>query len=133
MEIIAEAKYIKMSPRKVRLVAMAIKKLTPVLALSHLALMPKQASKPVVAALKSAMANAINNAKLKEENLRIKAITVAGGPALKRWRPVSRGRAHPYKKRMSHIRVVLSDEGISVGKNVKEVKEDNQGKLKVQS
>lgn len=109
MEITAEGKYIKMSPRKVRLVAEAIKKLSPSLALEHLALMPKRAGRPIAAVFKSVLANATNNAKLSADNLRIKSIVVSQGPALKRWRPVSRGRAHPYKKRMSHIRIVLSD------------------------
>lgn len=109
MEITAEAKFIKMSPRKVRLVAGALKSLSPTVALEHLALMPKRAAVPVAAVLKSALANATNNAKLQAEALRIKSVIVGGGPALKRWRPVSRGRAHPYKKRMSHIRIVLTD------------------------
>lgn len=110
MDIKAEAKYIKISPRKVRLVVDAIRKLAPDVALARLALMPKRASGPVAQVLKSALANATNNAKLAQDSVVIKAITVAGGPALKRWRPVSRGRAHPYKKRMSHIRIVLTDE-----------------------
>lgn len=118
MEVIAEAKFVRMSPRKVRPVAEAIKSLSPLVALEKLALMPKRAAKPIATALKSALANATNkqsfrpgglNAKLKEESLRIKSIVVGSGPALKRWRPVSRGRAHPYKRRMSHIRVVLEE------------------------
>lgn len=109
MDITAQAKFVKMSPRKVRLVTEAIKKMPPVLALSQLALMPKAAADPVAKVLKSAVSNATNNAKLAAESLVIKSVTVGGGPAFKRWRPVSRGRAHPYKKRMSHITVVLSD------------------------
>ena len=122
MEVIAEAKFVKMSPRKVRLVAEAIKKLSPALALEHLALMPKRAAGPVASVLKSALANATNNAKVSAEKLWIKSVIIGGGPALKRWRPVSRGRAHPYKKRMSHIRIVLTDNA-----------EVNSGKLKVKN
>lgn len=109
MEVVAEAKYIKMSPRKVRLVAGAVRKLAPDVALSRLALMPRRASGPVAQVLKSAIANATNNAKLASDQLAIKSITVGGGPALKRWRPISRGRTHPYKKRMSHIKIVLEE------------------------
>lgn len=126
MEVTAEAKYVKLSPRKVRLVAEAIKRLSPALALEHLALMPKRAAGPIALVLKSAVANATHNAKLSADVLRIKSVVVGGGPALKRWHPVSRGRAHPYKKRMSHIRVVLSDErnvipALSAGKGKSEI------------
>ena len=109
MEIIAEANYIRMSPRKVIPVTEAIKSLSPLVALEKLALMPKRAAKPVAKVIKSAIANATNNSKLSADILRIKSIVVGSGPALKRWRPVSRGRAHPYKKRMSHIKVVLEE------------------------
>lgn len=109
MEIVAQAKYIKISPRKVRLVADAVKRLSPLVALENLALMPKRASRPIAQVLKSALANATNNGKLPPEALLIKSMIVDGGPALKRWRPVSRGRSHPYKKRMSHIRIVLEE------------------------
>ena len=113
MDIVAEAKYTTVSPRQVRPVAQAVNKLSPAIAIAHLAVMSRRAAKPVAAVLKSAVANATKNAKLSEDSLRIKLIVVDGGPALKRWRPVSRGRAHAYKKRMSHIRVVLTDEGLS--------------------
>jgi large subunit ribosomal protein L22 len=59
--------------------------------------------------LKSAVANAKNNAKLDEANLVIKAIEVSEGPAFKRFRPSTRGRVHPYKKRTSNITVILED------------------------
>ena len=107
MEVIAEAKFIKTSPRKVRLVVETIRKLSPNGALSHLAILPKRAAIPIAQVLKSALANAKHNLKLAEDNLRIKSIVVNEGPSLKRWRPVSRGRAHPYKRRMSHIKIVL--------------------------
>ena len=59
--------------------------------------------------LRSALANALSRNASKEA-LRIKSIEVSGGPAYKRYHPSTRGRIHPYKKRTSHITVILSDE-----------------------
>lgn len=70
---------------------------------------PKSAAAP----LKILIASAIANAKQKQaavDSLRFKLIEVMGGPGLKRFHAVSRGMAHSYKKRMTHIRVVLTDE-----------------------
>jgi large subunit ribosomal protein L22 len=109
MEIISEAKYIRVSPRKMRLVAQAVKKLTPQAALDQLSVMPKSAALPIALALKSAIANASHNNKLTLGQIYIKEMIVSGGPVLKRFQPVSRGRAHSIKKRMSHIKVILAD------------------------
>jgi len=132
MDITAEAKHIRISPRKVRIVAAAVKHLAPTVALSQLALLPKRAAAPIAKVIESALANAVNNAKLPVENLAIKSITVSGGTALKRWRPVSRGRAHAYKKRASHIRVVVTDEikpvlAVAASAKKEEVKEKKNG------
>ena len=109
MEIKAESKYIKISPRKVRLVANTVRGLSLTSALENLTFLRKRAAKPLFKTLKSAIANAVNNFKLKEEDLKIKSIEILKGPVLKRWRPVSRGRAHSYEKKMSHIRVILEE------------------------
>jgi len=109
MEIKAESKYIKISPRKVRLVVDAVKGLSLTSALENLTFLRKRAAKPLFKTLKSAIANAVNNFKLKEEDLKIRSIEILKGPVLKRWRPVSRGRAHSYEKKMSHIRVILEE------------------------
>jgi large subunit ribosomal protein L22 len=108
MEISASANTIRISPRKVRAVAEVIKTLPPKLALAKLMLMPRRAAVPLAKVLKSAIANAEHNGKLTVENLMVKAILVGEGSSLKRWRPVSRGRAHAYKKRTSSIRIVLT-------------------------
>lgn len=110
MEIIATQKFIHMSPRKVRLVAGALKGKSPEAALIALHFMTKRAADPVSKTLKSAIANAVNNTKLQEKTLKIKTIQIEEGPRLKRFRPVSRGMAHGYKKRMSHIKVILEGE-----------------------
>ncbi len=108
MEYQATSKYIRVSTRKMRLVADAIRPLKPVLALAYLGEMPKHAAEPMAKVLASALANA------KQKNadvsmVQFKTIEVMGGPALKRFHAVSRGQAHAYKKRMTHVRVVLED------------------------
>ena len=60
--------------------------------------------------LRSAMANAESNLNLSADDLFIRDAIVDEGPALKRFRPCARGSAHPYKKRMSHLRITLTDE-----------------------
>lgn len=109
MEVKAENNNVKISTRKVRLVADAIRGLSIKDAFRILATARKKASKVLEKTIKSAVANAINNAKLKEEGLKIKSIEVTEGVALKRFRPSTRGRVHPFKKRTSHIRVILEE------------------------
>jgi large subunit ribosomal protein L22 len=108
MEYQATSKYIRSSTRKVRLVADAIRKLSPVLAVSTLERMPKDAAKPVGAVIASALANAKQKG-VDVSTLTFKTIEVMGGPAMKRFRPASRGVAHSYKKRMTHVRIILTD------------------------
>lgn len=108
MDIRATSHFVRVSPRKVRLIADAMRKLTVGEALAQLQFIEKRAAAPLSKTLKSCIANAIHNAKVKQEDLVIKAITVDEGPAFKRWQPVSRGMAHAYKKRTSHINVVLT-------------------------
>ncbi len=110
MDYQATAKHIHTSTRKVRLLADTVRPLSPVVALSQLASMPKAAALPLSKVIASALANAKQkNANV--ETLKMKQIEVMGGAAMKRWHAVSKGQAHPYKKRMTHIRVVLTDEG----------------------
>ncbi len=109
MQVVAKSKYIRMSPRKVRLVADGIRKMAPREALTLLEAMNKRAAKPLAETLKQAMGNAVNNFKLNEENLVIKEVQIGEGPTLKRWRAAARGRAHRVLKRTSHIRVVLEE------------------------
>ena len=105
--IIAVQKFIKMSPKKIRLVADKIRGMKPQKAVEILPFVGKRASEPLVKVIKTAIANAkVKN--VSQENLEFKEIQINEGPRLKRGRPVSRGRWHPYKRRMSHIRVVLT-------------------------
>lgn len=111
MEARAESKNVRISPRKVRYVVEAIRRKTVREALVILALVRKRAAGPIVKTLKSAVANAVNNAKLNEEKLFIKDIEVSHAQALKRFHPSTRGRVHPYKKRGSNIKIVLEEGG----------------------
>lgn len=109
MEYIAIAKNIKISPRKVRLVVDSVKKQNLNKTLSVLSLMPKRAASPVKKAIDSAIANAVNNFKVNREALVIRDIIVGEGARLKRYHFAARGRIRPYKRRTSHIRVILTD------------------------
>lgn len=109
MQVRAISKTVRMSPRKMRLVVDAMRGKSIDQALSQLAVMPKRASLPVEKTLKSAVANAVNNARLDRESLSIVSMVVSEGQALKRFRPSTRGRVHPYKKRTSHLEIVIQD------------------------
>ena len=103
----ATQKYLIMSPRKIRTVAALIKKMKPSQAIDALPFIQKRAGEAMSKVIKNALASAKNQG-IGEENLVIKEIQIGEGPRLKRGRAASRGRWHPYKKRMSHIRVVLT-------------------------
>lgn len=109
MLVKAEVKQINISTRKVRLVADEVRNMTLNDALVSLSFMDKRAARPIKKAIESAVANAVNNANLKKESLAIAAIDVNEGASYKRFRPSTRGRVHPYKRRTSHIRIVLED------------------------
>jgi len=114
MEIKAQVKFVRMSPRKTRLVIDLIRGLDVQEAINQLQFMAKAAAAPVLKLLNSGIANAVNNFKLKKENLYIKSISVDGGPVLKRWRPRAFGRAAPIRKRSAHINLVLGERVESV-------------------
>ena len=110
MEVKAYTKYTRMSPLKVRKVARAIQGRNAGEALEILSLIPRKSARLIGKTLKSAIANAENNNNLSSDTLTIKSTIIEEGPAFKRFRPAARGSAHPYKKRTSHIRIVLTDE-----------------------
>lgn len=108
MESKAIARYIKMSPRKVRLLADLIRGKSVEAAEIQLRFSAKGAKTPLLKLLKSVVANA-EIKKMTKEKLYIKSITVDGGPVLKRWRARAFGRAAPIRKRTSHITIVLGE------------------------
>jgi len=106
-EVKAVAKYIRMSPQKVRLVADLVRHRDVAEALEMLRFLPKAAAKPVSKAIRSAAANAERNYGLSSEELYVANITADEGPTLKRGQPGPRGRFKPILKRSTHLTVVL--------------------------
>jgi large subunit ribosomal protein L22 len=110
MEVRSIYKYARISPFKVREVTREIQGLPVSAALDLLAFTPKKAAFLIGKTLKSAIANAENNANLKPDGLVVKEATVGEGPTLKRIMARARGSASRILKRTSHIRIVLTDE-----------------------
>jgi len=109
MEAKAVAKYIRISPRKARIVAKNIKGLTVENALAQLRYTPKKAATIVQKVLNSALANAEQNSEIDVDTLYVKNIYVDEGPTAKRWRPRAMGRATRIRKRTSHVTVILDE------------------------
>ena len=110
MEARAVAKYIRMSPQKVRLVADLVRGKKVEEAKQVLLFTRKYAAGHISKVLNSALANAKQDPNIDENILYVKEIFVDQGPSLKRWRARAQGRAASIKKRMSHITVVLDEE-----------------------
>ncbi len=110
MEVRSTYKYARISPFKAREVTREIQGLPVSAALDLLAFTPKKAAFLINKTLKSAIANAENNANLKPEGLVVKEAVVGEGPTFKRIMARARGSASRILKRTSHIRIVLTDE-----------------------
>ena len=106
-EVKAHLRYLRMSPRKVRLVADILRGMSVDPALAQLQFMSKAAARPVRKLLESAIANATHNNQLDRASLFVKSVFVNQGPTLKRWRPRAMGSAAPILKRTSHITLIL--------------------------
>jgi ribosomal protein L22 len=104
----AQAKYVRTSARKARLVCDHIRGKDVVEARSILAFTPRAAAKPWLKLLESAVANAEHNHELIGEELRIAAVHADEGPTLKRFRPRAMGRATKIRKRTSHLTITLT-------------------------
>lgn len=121
MEVRANTKYLRISPKKMRLVVDAIRGMNVSEAFDYLNFMPQKAARIISKTLRSAAANAEHNFSLKQDNLFIKSIVINQGPSLKRWRSRAFGRAAPIRKHSSHISVIL--ESIKEGESVVSPKE----------
>ena len=130
MEVNAKLNFLRISPRKVRLVIDLIRNLSVEKALASLPFVPKRAARPILKLVKSALANAENNFHLKKENLYIKTITADEGPKLKRWKPRAFGRATPILKRSSHIILVLAEK-IPTKKIIKKKSDKKETAVKI--
>jgi large subunit ribosomal protein L22 len=127
MAVQAIAKGVRMSPRKVAVVAALVRGRSVEDALTILSHTPRRSALPVQKVIASAKANADHNHGLKPATLMITEISVSPGPRLKRYRPAAHGRALPFQRRTSHIRVVVDGEKREVRKPVaaaKPAKED---------
>ena len=108
MEITAKLSHLRISPRKVRIVADLVKGLDVTQAEQQLMFSSRRASRPLLKLLHSAMANAKNNFNLTKDNLYVFNIRVDQGSALKRWRARAMGRGAQILKRTAHILLVLA-------------------------
>ena len=122
MEVQAHLRNLRISPRKVRLIADVIRGMNVSNAKIQLEFINKKSSQPVLKLLNSAIANAKHNFNLSEDNLYISKIFVNEGTTLKRWIPRAMGRASSINKRTSHVTIVLDE---FKDKIVKEEKKKN--------
>jgi len=103
----AKARYVRVAPRKARLIADQVRGMHIESARALLQFSPRGAAHPIHKLINSAAANAENNHDLVADEMRIASITVDEGPTLRRFRPRAMGRATPINKRTSHIAVAL--------------------------
>jgi large subunit ribosomal protein L22 len=127
MEVKAIYRHARISAFKAREVTREIQGLPVAAALDLLAFTPKKAAFLINKTLKSAIANAENNANLKAESLVVREAVVGEGPTIKRHMARARGSASPIRKRTSHIRIILTDE-ISI-----ETRESRKAKQKAEA
>lgn len=106
-EVTASARYLRLSPRKARLVTNLVKEMYATDAIAQLQFVNKKAAEMVRDVIKSAVANGENNFKMKREDLFIKSITCDAGPKLKRYMPRAQGRATEIRRPLAHINVTL--------------------------
>jgi large subunit ribosomal protein L22 len=107
MQITASQQNTRQAPRKVRLVANQVRKLTLEKALEQLAVIERRSTTVVLKTIRQAIANATHNHGLAVSDLKLKNILVTEGPRYRRFQAVSRGRAHGIIKRTSNVLVVL--------------------------
>lgn len=128
-EVKAHNRYLRMSPRKVRLVVDIIRGMDAEPALAQLTYMSKAAARPVRKLLQSAIANAEHNNKIKSDNLFVKKATVDQGPTIKRFRPRAMGASAAIRKRTSHVTLVLAPK-VEPKKEVKAEKKEEKAEKK---
>lgn len=123
MAVKAIAKGVRLSPRKVSVVAALVRGRSVEDALTILEHTPRRPALAVKKVIASAKANADHNHGLKPDTLQITEISVTAGPRLKRYKPAAHGRALPFQKKTSHIRVVVDGEVRQTKKPVTKEKE----------
>lgn len=128
MQVTAQLNFLRIAPRKVRLVAKGLKGLPVARAEAQLNFMVKRSSGPLAKLLKSAISNAENNFGLVKENLLVKDLIVNEGVKIKRFMPRAMGQAGMIQKKSSHIKIVLEEKvpGLKAKKQEPTVKEDKE-------
>jgi large subunit ribosomal protein L22 len=109
MDVQALTRNARMSPKKVREVARTIQGRKATEALAYLTLVPRKSARLLAKTLASAIANAENNNNLSADTLVVKRALVENGPVLKRFKAGAKGTAMPRRKKMSHLRIIVSD------------------------
>lgn len=128
MEVTAKTRNLRMSARKVRLVADSIRGLDATTALARLHVIAKASRVPLEKLVLSALANAEHNFRLDKNLLFIKKIAVDEGMALKRWRARAYGRAAPIRKHSCHITIVLDERAGAAKKQAAKKTSGKKGK-----
>jgi large subunit ribosomal protein L22 len=118
-EVRASARFLRLSPRKARLVTNLVKNMYAMDAVAQLQFVNKKAAPIVSDLIKSAIANAENNFNLKREDLFIQSLTADSGPRLKRYMPRAQGRATEIRRPLSHLNIVLEVRGGAGAKSSK--------------
>jgi large subunit ribosomal protein L22 len=129
MEVKAKLSNLRTAPKKTRKVADLVRGKNAEEAVSILSFTINKSARPILKLLNSALASAKNNFKLDESKLFISKITVDEGPKLKRWHPMSRGRAYSITKRTSHIILTLDE---IKGPVLKQDKKEKKPKTKIE-
>ena len=120
MDVVAKSRFVRMSPTKARDMARKLRGLTAEEALRLTEFSARKAATDLGKPLRSAIANAENNAQAAVEDLRIREAVVEGGPGMRRYWPRARGGVSRIRRPMCHIRIVLTD-----GKDEEEAPEDS--------
>ncbi len=110
MEVVASARQVRVSPRKVRLVLDTVRGKKVDEALAILSFLPTPVARTVAKVVKSAAANAENNYQMSPAQLRIVSTFANEGQTLSRYRAGARGRVNPFRRRFSHITVIVEEE-----------------------
>lgn len=128
MKVSAKLNYIRISPRKVRIMVSLIKGLGSHEAVSQLERTVKRSSVPLKKLLQSAMHNGENNFGIDKDNMYVHEVKVGEGPTLKRWMPRAFGRAAQIRKRTSKIEIILDEIIEGAGRKTKEQMEEEKKK-----
>lgn len=119
MQARAEGKFIRIAPRKIRLLVSLIRGMHVTAAQAQLKFSPKNSATPILKVLNSAIANAKNNDQADVKDFYVLECFVNEGPKIKRFAPKAQGRATPIRLRMSHVTIIVGDKVVKHGTKAK--------------